>query len=201
MKILVIGGTGVIGSSLVASLQAKNNEVLVASRNSPDYPLDINSVSEIQALFNKIKSLDALVCLVGGGYIGDFTMLSQALITKGLEGKFWGQINAVLVGQKYINKGGSITLTSGILGDQPRAQMTCYSVINGGINSFAISSGLELKDKIRVNVVSANVVADSYPKLANIFTNTKPVSLSEVVKAYQSSIFGTETGRVIKVGY
>lgn len=54
MKILVIGGTGTIGKRIVEHF-SKDHQVLIASRSSKDYPINIADTKSIKALFKKIK--------------------------------------------------------------------------------------------------------------------------------------------------
>ena len=54
MKILVIGGTGTIGKKIVAHF-SKDHEVLIAGRNSKDYPVDIADTKSIKTLFKKSR--------------------------------------------------------------------------------------------------------------------------------------------------
>ena len=53
MKILIVGGKGTIGKK-VASYFTKNNEVLIAGRNSGDVQVDIADSESIKAMFKKV---------------------------------------------------------------------------------------------------------------------------------------------------
>ena len=45
MKIVVIGGTGLIGSNVVAKLRQKGHDVNAASPSNPTRPLDQRSIT------------------------------------------------------------------------------------------------------------------------------------------------------------
>ncbi|HEY5221965.1 MAG TPA: NAD(P)H-binding protein [Microbacteriaceae bacterium] len=52
MTVAVVGGTGTIGSGIVESLRARNIDVRVLSRKSPDYPVDLRSGAGLAAALN-----------------------------------------------------------------------------------------------------------------------------------------------------
>ena len=64
MKILIIGGTGTIGKKIVERF-SEGNELIIASRSSADFPIDISDTFSIEALFQKIGKLDAIICAAG----------------------------------------------------------------------------------------------------------------------------------------
>ena len=72
-----------------------------------------------------------------------------------------GQVNLVRIGQDYLNPGGSFTLTTGILADHPVVLTTSAAMVNGGIHSFVRAAALELRNGIRINVVSSGLVEDA----------------------------------------
>ena len=76
-----------------------------------------------------------------------------------------GQVNLVLIRLKYINHGGSFTLTSGILSDDPVRCGSSAAMVNGAINSFVKSAAMEMPNNIRINVVSPTVLTESAEKL------------------------------------
>lgn len=65
-----------------------------------------------------------------------------------------------MLGHVYLNDGGSSTLISGKMGDQPSAHLAGKAMINGGINSFVIAASLEMPTQIRINAISPGKVAD-----------------------------------------
>jgi len=73
-----------------------------------------------------------------------------------------GQVNLVRIGKNYLNQNGSITLTTGILADDPVVKTTSATMVNGGIHSFVKAVSLEIGNGIRVNVVSPGLVEDSH---------------------------------------
>jgi NAD(P)-dependent dehydrogenase (short-subunit alcohol dehydrogenase family) len=108
-------------------------------------------------------------------------------LISGIQNKVLGQTGLVIVGQHYLNDGGSFTLTSGKLGEQPAPQNTVKALANGALNSFAVAAAMDLDRGIRINAVSPGQVSIIPPQ--------------EVLNAYLHSIEGTTSGEVIKLGY
>ena len=93
-----------------------------------------------------------------------FKDLTEEDYYKGIKNKLMGQVNLVKIGRNYMNHGGSITLTTGILADNPVKMTTSAALVNGGIHSFVKAAALEIKNNIRVNVISPGLVEDSEEK-------------------------------------
>jgi NAD(P)-dependent dehydrogenase (short-subunit alcohol dehydrogenase family) len=198
MKILVVGGTGTIGKKISAHFN-KSNEVLIAGRNSGDIRVDISDSSSIKAMFEKSGRVDALICIAGNSKWDDFNNLSEDDFYIGLKSKLMGQVNLVRIGQDYVTPKGSITLTTGILADDPVMKTTSAALVNGGIHSFVKAVALEIENRIRVNVVAPGLVEDSYEKLKNYFPGHIPVPMSKVVSAYERSVLGKDAGKIIRI--
>ena len=153
MKILVVGGAGTLGSRVVARLTAKH-EVITAGRNSGDIRVDITSGEAIERMFGQAGRLDACICTAASGAMDDFETLTTVQLLENMQGKLLGQINLVLIGQRYLADGGSFTLTSGIFADEPWKGVTGGGVISGALHSFVLSASIELKRGLRINAVS-----------------------------------------------
>ena len=63
MKILVIGGSGMLGAAVVAALKQRH-EVIVASRGS-EHKVDLTDPASIAALYAAVGPLDAVACAAG----------------------------------------------------------------------------------------------------------------------------------------
>ena len=95
--------------------------------------------------------------------------------------------------------GGSVTLTSGILSEQPIRYGASASLVNGGLESFVRAAAIELPRGIRINVVSPNVLAEAMPAYAPYFRGFDAVPGAKVALAYSRSVEGAQTGQVYKV--
>lgn len=196
MRIICIGGRGTIGKTIVQALE-KEHELIIAGRQSADLTVDISDPQSITQLFETVQTFDALVCTAGPAHLAPITELTTAHFNVGLQGKLLAQINLVLIGQRYINKGGSFTLTSGILAEEPINQGVAASTADGAINAFVQAAAVELKNEVRINVVAPGVVAAS-PHLHGYFPGHIPVAMEVVRAAYVKSILGVVNGQVIR---
>ncbi|SIS62777.1 NAD(P)-dependent dehydrogenase, short-chain alcohol dehydrogenase family [Salimicrobium flavidum] len=163
MKILLIGGTGTIGTAVAEKLE-EEHEVIIASRTSGDYQVDISSVENIEQMYKDIENIDAVISTQGASHFGNLRNLTPELNDVAINSKLKAQVNLVLIGQHYVNDGGSFTLTSGIMMDDPIRKGSTAAMANGAIASFTKSAAIELERNIRINNVSPSVLEESWDK-------------------------------------
>ncbi|NND63531.1 MAG: short chain dehydrogenase [Flavobacteriaceae bacterium] len=197
MKIVVIGGNGTIGKKVTARLKEKH-DVIVASRTSGDVRVDIADSNSIAAMFSEIGQVDAIVNVSGEAKWDKFENLSEEDYYIGIKSKLMGQVNLVRIGKDHVTQGGSITLTTGILADDPVDMTTSAAMVNGAIHSFVKAVALELYD-VRVNAVSAGLVEDAYEKYKDYFPGYDAVGMDKVVNGYVKSVEGKIHGQIIRV--
>ena len=198
MKIIIVGGEGTIGTK-VSSYFSENHEVITAGRTCGDVNVDITDSDSIKSMFESIGEVDAIINIAGEAKWGNFNELSEEDYEIGLKSKLMGQINLVRIGKDYLSPNGSITLTTGILGEIPVNLTVSPAIVNGGIMSFVKAVVLEIENGIRVNAVSPGLVEDSVEKYGEYFPGHTPVTMDAVVKGYAQSVEGSETGEVICV--
>lgn len=198
MKILIIGGNGTIGKTVAAHFK-ENNEVVIAGRNSGDVTVDIADSHSIKEMFEKTGKLDAIICIAGEAKWADFKDLTEEDYYIGLKSKLMGQVNLVRIGKDYLNSNGSITLSTGILADDPVVQTASAAMVNGGIHSFVQAAALELENGIRLNVVSSGMVEDAYEKYREYFPGHNPIPMKKVINGYVRSVNGKGNGEVIRI--
>ncbi|QPH41646.1 short chain dehydrogenase [Pedobacter endophyticus] len=197
MKIIIVGATGTLGKRVTEAF-AKEHEVVRVGNTQGDIQIDITNETSIKAMFEQVGAFDALISTSGKGPFLPLNEMTGEAFKTGLLDKLLGQVNLVLIGQHYINKGGSFTLTSGILADYPFAAGSALSAANGGLNAFVMAAAAELTNNVRLNVVSPNVVEDS-PAYFDSFPGETPVAMDRVVSAFKKSVLGIATGQVIRV--
>ncbi|MBX2829386.1 MAG: short chain dehydrogenase [Flavobacteriaceae bacterium] len=197
MKVLVIGGNGTIGKKVTAYFQQKH-EVIIGGRSSGDITIDISDSNSIKKALDQLGELDAIVNVSGEAKWDKFENLSEEDFYIGIRSKLMGQVNLVRIGKDYLKKGGSITLTTGILADDPVDMTTSAAMVNGAIHSFVKAVALEL-EVIRINSVSAGLVEDAFEKYKDYFPGHDPVSMNKVVNGYAKSVEGKINGQIIRV--
>lgn len=197
MRILIIGGNGTIGRT-VSNHFSKDNEVIIAGRNSGEIKIDIADSKSIKKGLDQVGKMDAIVCIAGEAKWADFKDLTEDDYYIGLKSKLMGQVNLVRIGQNYLNHNGSITLSTGILADDPVVKTTSAAMVNGGVHSFVRAVALEIENGIRVNAVSLGMVEDAYEKYKDYFPGHNPVPMKKVINAYVRSVKGKDNGEIIR---
>jgi NAD(P)-dependent dehydrogenase (short-subunit alcohol dehydrogenase family) len=197
VRIILVGGSGTIGRRLAPELM-RRHEIIVAGRNSGDVRVDITSADSIEAMYRQVPGIDAVVGSAASGALDEFATLTEEQLLDNMRGKFFGQANLVLIGQRHVNPGGSFTLTSGVFADVPAKRVTGGAVVSGALHSFVLSAALELEGRYRVNVVSPTMVSDSVDEYAELFPGLSAVSMGTLVGHYVDCIEGDATGQIIR---
>jgi NAD(P)-dependent dehydrogenase (short-subunit alcohol dehydrogenase family) len=199
VKVLVVGASGVLGSAVVSALR-DNHDVIEASR-SGTYRVDLRDPASIAALFVEVGMVDAIACTAGVTPFASFTELELADYRLGLDDKLLGQIELVRQGCQHVHAGGSFTLISGILGDEPIATGTVAATVNGALNAFVQAASTGLPDRRRINAVSPAAFEETWDNYAEFFSGFRPVPAASAALAYVRSINGVQTGQIYRVGY
>lgn len=198
MKIIVVGGNGTIGKT-VAGHYKSNHTVIIAGRSKGDVHVDITSAESIQKMFGEVGRVDAIVCAAGAVKWAPFSDMGEEDFYIGIKSKMMGQVNLVRIGKNFLNQGGSITLTTGILADDPVFMTTGAALVNGGLNSFVKAVSRELNNEIRINVVSPGMVEDSEERIGHLFPGHNPVTMKQVLNGYIKSVESKITGEVFRI--
>jgi len=191
MKIIIFGANGKIGKALVKQFSNQHDLVKVG-RSSGDVQADYTDEQSIINMYQSIGHFDALCCVAGrDSQFVDIKSLNIEHFQYGVERKLLGQVRLVLEGLKYINDGGSFTLSSGYLNQYPNSFSLATSPFNSFVNNFAQSMSGFLPRNIRLNVVSPSPVVEKaeYGK----------VTAEMVAMDFITSVEENETGKVFKV--
>lgn len=198
MRILVVGASGTIGQAIVAQL-GERHEIIRAGRAGVDVQVDITSEDSIQEMYETVGPVDAVISATGGAHFGPLTDLTPALNQIGIDSKLKGQVNLVLLGLETVRDGGSFTLTTGIMMDDPIRQGASAALANGGVKAFIYAAAIEMPWGIRINSVSPNVLIESLEKYGPFFRGFEAVPASRVAIAFEKIIEGAQTGKNYEV--
>jgi NAD(P)-dependent dehydrogenase (short-subunit alcohol dehydrogenase family) len=198
-KIVVIGATGTLGQAVTNELKARH-EVIEVGATRGQYQVDGKDPASVEKLFREIGKVDGVVTTIGKVHFGPLPEMTVEQFWTGLQDKLMGQINAVLLGQHYVNDGGSFTLTTGILSEEPIRLGVNATTVNLALEGFVRSAAIELPRGIRINAVSPTVLAESMEAYAPFFRGFEPVTAQRAAVAYLRSVEGGQTGRVYRVG-
>jgi NAD(P)-dependent dehydrogenase (short-subunit alcohol dehydrogenase family) len=203
LRILVVGASGVLGRAIVAEL-GQRHEIIAAGSKSGDVRLDIADPDSIVAGLKAAAPLDAVACAAGVVNYLPLSAVAPAPIAAsayglGLVNKLMGQVNLTLAARDALRDGGSVTLISGVLADQPIVAGSSASMVNGALESFARAAAIEMPRGIRVNVVSPTVFEESMEGYGPFFRGFDPAPVARAARAFSRSIEGRQTGQVYKV--
>ena len=196
MKIIIVGATGTMGKHLTSALE-KDHEIVRVANKGGDIKTDITSTESIENMFKEVGPFDALISTAGPTFVGPWAKLTDKTFRNGVEGKMMGQINLVLIGQHYINPKGSFTLITGALSHDPQKNFANASAANGAVEGFVKAAAIELENGIRINAVSPTVIENS-PHYFPYFPGDIPVTMQQLEYGFRKSIFGANTGQIIK---
>jgi len=194
MRILLIGATGTIGQAVLAAL-AGRHEVVAASHRRAEEPVDIADPVSVRALFERVGMVDAVVSAAGQAKFAPLAALRDDDFRFSLVNKLMGQVSVVRLGIHSVREGGSFTLTSGILAQQPTPGSAAISLVNAGVEGFARAAALELPRGVRLNVVSPPWVSETLAAMGRDPAGGLPAAV--VARSYVECVEGRQTGAVI----
>lgn len=195
MRVLVVGGTGTIGSAVAAALEAHGHVVVRAGATKGDFTVDLAEPSSIEALYAAAGPLDAVVCAAGRAEFGALATLTDDAFRSSIASKLMGQVNLVRRGLGRVSAGGSFTLTSGDLSQKPASGTSAVTMAGAAVEAFARAAAIDLAGHYRVNVVSPAWVAESrvqagLPPLPGIWAK-------DLATYYVDLVEGDATGQVV----
>ena len=195
-KIIVIGATGRLGSVVVGGL--KDYEVIRAGRSGPDLKIDALDFESVSAAFATIGPFDALISCAGvRAPFKPFEELTMEDFAVGISNKCLSQLNLVKAAIPYLNENGSITLTSGIIGDEPILGGSAAAAANGALNMCVSTLAAAYAGTLRINIVSPSIIENSVEHYGMVFDGFEPTSEKRIVEAYRRTISAPISGRVL----
>jgi len=199
MKILLIGAGGDVGHAIAHQIGARHN-IIGASRRTPaPYRVDLGNSASIGALLEQCKDVESIIVAAGESHFGPIDKMQIADFRRGLEGKLLGQIEVALQAQHFLPDCGSITLTTGMIGEIPIRYCAAAAAVNGAIEAFVQSAAAELPRSLRINAVSPGLLESSVKRIGQYFLGMEPIAPTRIARAYERSLEGIETGRIFRV--
>ncbi len=195
-KIVVVGATGRLGRVVVGGLN--DYEVVRAGRSGPDLKIDALDFESVSDVFASIGTFDGLISCIGGTPFKTFEELTMEDFALGLSKKCFSQLNLAKAAIPYLTENGSITLTSGIIGDEPILAGSCAAAANGALNMCVSTLAAEYAGKLRINIVSPSIIENSVEDYGMLFDGFEPTSKKRIVEAYRRTISAPISGRVLR---
>ena len=193
MKIIVIGATGTIGRAVAEAL-ATEHEVVRASRRG-DVKVDIEDPRSIEALFQRVKDVDAVVSCAGDGRFVPLAQLTDDDIAYSLRNKLMGQVNVIRQALRSVRQAGSVTVTSGVLAQRPMPGGAAISMVNAGLEGFVRGAAAEAPRGVRVNAVSPPWIRETL--IALRMDPSQGLPAVAVARAYVAAVTGTSNGATL----
>ncbi len=178
MKIILIGATGTVGRAVALEL-GQRHDIIAVGKSRGEHQVDVTRSDSIRALFERVGKVDAIVSTTGSLHFGPLAEMTAEQFKIGLHDKLLGQVDLALIGQHYVNEGGSITLTSGIVSDEPIRYGANASAVNMAIDGFVRGAAVELRG-IRINSVSPTVLTESLDSYGPYFPGFESAPASRV---------------------
>ena len=195
-KIIVVGATGRLGRVVVNGL--KDYEVIRAGRSGPDLKIDALDFESVSDVFASVGIFDRLISCIGGTPFKTFEELTMEDFALGLSKKCFSQLNLAKAAIPFLSDNGSITLTSGIIGDEPILAGSCAAAANGALNMSVSTLAAEFAGRLRINVVSPSIIENSVEDYGMLFDGFEPTSEKRIIEAYRRTISAPISGRVLR---
>ncbi|MDP6163684.1 MAG: short chain dehydrogenase [Candidatus Thioglobus sp.] len=195
-KIIVVGATGRLGRVVVNGL--KDYEVIRAGRSGPDLKIDALDFESVSDVFASVGIFDGLISCIGGTPFKTFEELTMEDFALGMSKKCFSQLNLAKAAIPFLSDNGSITLTSGIIGDEPILAGSCAAAANGALNMSVSTLAAEYAGRLRINVVSPSIIENSVEDYGMLFDGFEPTSEKRIIEAYRRTISAPISGRVLR---
>ncbi len=198
MKILLIGAQGTLGQAVAQELGARH-ALITAGRNSGDVRIDLADRASIAAALAQVGPVDAVVSTAGNVAFGGLLELTPEQWALGVNDKLMGQVNLALLAAPLLNDGGSITLTTGVLTQEPIRYGASATMVNAAIEGFVRAAAIELPRGIRINAVSPGVLTESMGGYGPYFRGFESVPAARAALGFSRSVEGAQTGQVYRL--
>jgi NAD(P)-dependent dehydrogenase (short-subunit alcohol dehydrogenase family) len=141
------------------------------------------------------------VSAAGDVHFGPLVEFTQAQFEVGLRGKLMGQVNLVALGLKHVRDGGSFTLITGQINEDPIRFGASGALVNAGVEGFVRSAAIEMPRGVRINAVSPTVTEEALSAFGPFFPGQKPIPAAEAAGGFLKSVEGLQTGQVYRIGW
>ncbi|MDR5756765.1 short chain dehydrogenase [Caballeronia sp. LZ035] len=194
MRVLLVGATGLLGTEIKRILEP-HHDVITASRKGSDVAVDLSDKASIVAMYERVGQVGAVACVGGAAKFAPLDALGDADFAFSLANKLMGQVNLVRCASGHVEAGGSVTLTSGTLAQEPMVGAAAVSIVNAGLEGFVRVAALELQGTLRVNAVSPGWVAETLESMGK--DPSQGIAAADVAKVYKRAIDEAITGQTL----
>lgn len=196
MRVMVVGATGTIGQAVARAVEDAGHEVVRVGRTSGEHQVDLADPASIRALYAAVDDVGAVVCCAGSAAFGPVQSLDEDDYEASLGSKLMGQVNLVRLGMSHLAPGGSFTLTTGTLAQDPTPGTAAVAMASGAVEAWVRAAALDLHQH-RVNVVSPPWVKETMDAMG--LDSTPGVPAAELAEVYLRALTGDMSGETLYV--
>lgn len=196
MKILVVGGTGTLGSALV-SLLRKEHEVIAVGRSTGDYQVDIENKDSIKKMFEDIGPVDGIISTAGDGKMAPFQIQSDEDLDLAINSKLRGQIDLIRYGVHSVKENGFIIVTTGTASHTYMPGASSITMANVGLEGYIRAINVEQFNGVRVNAVSPFFIKETVEMMGFDVPNAVPAA--DTASVYKMVMESEESGIIADV--
>lgn len=196
MKILVVGGTGTIGSKVVSKLK-ENHEVISVGRTSGDYQMDLLDKHSIVKMFEDHQNVDGLISIAGDAELAPYHLQPNEQIDLAINSKLRGNIDLIREASNHLNKGGFIITTSGTASNEFIPGASSVSMALAGLEGYIESIQIEPHNDISVRAIRPQIITETM----RAFNLDLPhsVSAKETAEVYAYMVENKDTEVIVNV--
>ncbi len=160
-RVLVLGGSGVLGRNLTAELNQRGASVMIAGRNPDtvaaqaaqlgaaetavfDLATPTDAAAVVQAALERLGGLDGVINAAGVVAFGPLADLDDAALEHLVAVDLVGPLRVMRAAIPHLDGGFFVNIT-GVVAEQPVAGMAAYSAVKAGLSAATRAAGRELR--------------------------------------------------------
>ncbi len=161
-RVLVLGGSGELGSRIAGELMARGARVILAGRDAdrlrrratelgPDVPSVLGDLQEptharhlVETTVRLLGGIDGVVNAAGVVAFGPLAELSDDRLDELIATNLVGPLRVIREALAHLD-GGFVVTISGVVADVPTAGMAAYSAAKAGMSAASAALGRELR--------------------------------------------------------
>jgi len=196
MKILVVGGTGIIGTA-ITSLLKEEHDVITVGRSNGDYQVDIGDRSSVKKLLEDVGQVDGIISTCGIAGFGPFQSQTDEDVEIAINTKLMGQMDLIRLGVHAVKENGFILVTTGAASYDYLPGASLITMANTGLEGYVRAINIEPHNGVRINAVSPSIVKETMELMD--FEIPGAVSAADTASVYKMVMESDESGIVAKV--
>ncbi len=196
MKILVIGGTGTLGSALVSTLR-EEHEVISVGRTRGDYQVNIEDKASLENLLAEVGEVDGIISTSGDGKMAPFQIQSDEDIDLAINSKLRGQLDIIRLGVHKVKENGFILITTGTASSNYMPGASSITMANTALEGYVKAINVEPYKGIRINAVSPYFIKETC-ELFN-FDIPNAIPAADTASVYVNMMTSPDSGTVVDV--